>query len=61
MVREYYGVIIHRNETVGYRPPWWAFGPTRMLAADTLDGMREAIREDRRKAGLPVRKTRWER
>lgn len=47
--REYYGILIHpqRPNSMGLR--WWAFGKTRMLQADTLDGIKQLIREERGK------------
>lgn len=43
-VREYRGVLIHRN-TSPHLIRWWSLGTGTMLAADTLAGMRALIRD----------------
>lgn len=42
--REYFGVMIWRNDTPGYRLRWSALGG---FAADTLEGIKQLIREAR--------------
>lgn len=46
MIREYYGVLIHRN-TEPHKLRWWAFTPNGRVAADTLAGIKELIRDAR--------------
>jgi hypothetical protein len=41
----YFGVFIWRKTTPGYQLPWTAVVNGDMLAADTLAGIRELIRE----------------
>lgn len=42
--REYMGRTIYRNEPGSGRLPWCTIGPS--LAADTLKGIKELIREE---------------
>lgn len=41
----YYGYVIFRNTIPGYALRYTCLGPNGRLAADTLAGMRELIRE----------------
>jgi hypothetical protein len=46
MTREYFGILIHRN-TEPHKLRYWAFTPSGQVAADTLAGIKAAIRESR--------------
>jgi len=55
----YYGRNIYRNGSArffGMRLPWETYLGDRFAYADTLDGIRELIREDRRRRGLTARR-----
>jgi hypothetical protein len=45
MTREYFGCIIERNTEPGYRLRWSALTPSGMVAADTLAGIKQLIKE----------------
>lgn len=53
LVREYRGVTIYRSTEPGYRLPWTADGGGGSLAADTLAGIKELIRDNLPKKGKP--------
>ena len=42
--REYMGRTIYRNPPGSHRLPWYTIGPS--LAADTLKGIKELIKEE---------------
>ena len=42
LIREYYGCFIYRQTEPGYKLPWYTIAPS--LAADTLDGIKELVR-----------------
>ncbi len=48
--RQYLGRSIYRNDQPGYKLRWTATSPTgQRLAADTLEGIKQLIRESREK------------
>lgn len=49
--RTYYGIDIHYNAEPGYRLKWWAFTPSGQVSADTLDGIKQLIRQSLGKEG----------